>query len=50
MPKITVDLDDGDMAELDAAAKSKHVSSEKVIVEVIKAQFVRPVAERVVHK
>lgn len=40
MPKITVELDNGDMAELDAAAKAKHVSSEKIIIEVVKAQLV----------
>lgn len=44
MPKITVELDNGDMAELDAAAKAKHVSSEKIIVEVVKAQLVHQVS------
>ena len=41
MPKITVELDDSDMAELDAQARGKHVSAEKILVEAVKAQLVR---------
>lgn len=39
MPKITVELDDSDMAELDAEARAKRVSPEKIITRAIKDQF-----------
>lgn len=41
MPKITLELDNEDMAELDAAGRAKHVSSEKIVVELVKAQLLR---------
>ena len=39
MPKITVELDDGDMAELDAKARAERVSPEKIITNALKTQF-----------
>lgn len=39
MPKITVELDDSDMAGLDAEARAKRVSPEKIIARTIKEQF-----------
>ncbi len=41
MPKITLQLDDSDMAELEALALGKDVSAEKILVEAVKAQLVR---------